>query len=250
MTPWVKRLIAANVVMYFVSLLDPVIPRALLLIPAQIPLRPWTIVTYMFLHAGLLHIFFNMLMLFFFGPRLEAKLGGQRFLTLYLVSGFLGALLSLFTPQAAIVGASGAVYGVMAAFALLWPREKVLLYFLFPIEIRVLMVAFVALSVFFVVTGGNSGIAHFAHLGGFLGGWVSLKWFDRTSPARRFRQRAAPSPTAASATDVRRWNTIPRNDLHPVNRDELDRVLDKISASGMESLTAAERAFLDRFSRS
>ncbi len=250
MTPWVTRLIFANAAMFLIANTVRGVYPLLAFVPAEILTHPWTPFTYMFLHAGFGHIFFNMLMLFFFGPRLEAHLGSRRFLTLYLVSGFLGALLSLFTPNAAIVGASGAVYGVMAAFALIWPREKVLLYFLFPIEIRVLMVAFLALSVYFVVSGNNSGIAHFAHLGGFLGGWLSLKWFEFTSSARRFKRQAAPPARTATPTDVRRWNTIPRNDLHPVNREELDRVLDKISASGMESLTAAERAFLDRFSRS
>src|SRR5882672_2321873 len=91
LTPWVTRLIVANVVVYLASMALPQLASLLVLVPTLVWVRPWTLVTYMFLHAGLSHIFFNMLGLFFFGPRLEAKLAGNQFLWLYLISGISGA---------------------------------------------------------------------------------------------------------------------------------------------------------------
>src|SRR5690242_21564887 len=122
LTPWVSRILFANVAIFLAQMFMPGFRELSAdvgaLIPAWLPYRPWTIVTYMFLHDGLGHIFFNMLSLYFFGPRLEAQLGGRRFVGLYLVSGIAGGLLSwVFTPGAAIVGASGAVLGVMLGSA-------------------------------------------------------------------------------------------------------------------------------------
>src|SRR5205807_7429701 len=124
-TPWVLRLIIANVAVFFLQQQSPDQLQALVLVPAQIPSHPWTVVTYMFLHAGMGHLFFNMLGLFFFGPRLELVIGGVRFLTLYFLSGIMGAALSLFTPTAGIIGASGAVFGVFYGYAHFWPRDKI-----------------------------------------------------------------------------------------------------------------------------
>jgi membrane associated rhomboid family serine protease len=248
MTPWVTRLIFANAGMFFASSVMPQIVLWLALVPAWVLVRPWSPFTYMFLHADLWHLLFNMLGLFFFGPRLEARLGGRRFLGLYFVSGLVGALLSVVTPYARIIGASGAVFGVFFAFAYFWPRERVWIWGIFPVEARVLVVAFTAFTLWAGFQGG-SGVAHFAHLGGFLGGWMYLKLSDRFSAAQRFKQKAAPAPSRPTGDgDVLRWQRIDRNDLHPVNREELDRVLDKISSEGLKSLTAAERAFLERFS--
>src|SRR5262245_15135140 len=108
LTPWVTRIIVATVVAYFTTMASPSLFGAMVLVPAFITTRPWTLVTYMFLHAGVGHLFFNMLSLFFFGPRLEARLAGNQFLFLYFISGITGGLLSyIFTPYSPIVGASG-----------------------------------------------------------------------------------------------------------------------------------------------
>ncbi len=126
MTKWVLRLIIANTMVFLLSMSTPTIVERLILVPVLIVQQPWTIVTYMFLHASFSHIFFNMLALFFFGPRLELVLGGQKFLLLYFISGMTGGVLSFFfTPHAAILGASGAVYGVMMGFAYFWPTESI-----------------------------------------------------------------------------------------------------------------------------
>lgn len=252
MNTWVARLILANVVVFFLQLsLPPEFTEPLVLVPALGLWRPWTFITYMFLHGGLGHLFFNMLSLFFFGPRLEARLGSRHFLALYFASGITGALLSLlFTPQAAIIGASGAVFGVLLGFAYYWPRDQILVWGIFPVESRVMVVVMTALALWggFGATGG--GIAHFAHLGGFAGGYVYLKLVQRRWGMEKFRRQTRPRgprlETPSGAMD--RWRRIKRDDLHEVNREELDRILDKISAQGLGSLTPGEREFLDRFS--
>lgn len=247
MTPWVTRLIFANAVMFLVTKSFPVVEWALVLVPGWMLVRPWTLVTYMFLHADLWHLLFNMLGLFFFGPRLEARLGGRRFLQLYFASGITGALLSLLTPSAAILGASGATFGVFLGYALYWPRERVYIWGVLPVEARVLVIVMTVLALYGGMTGGG-GIAHLAHLGGFLGGFLYLKWSERHTPAARFRAQAQPGLRAPTPSDVERWARIRPEGLHPVNREEYDRVIRKLREEGVAHLTAAERAFLDRFS--
>ncbi|HEX3158710.1 MAG TPA: rhomboid family intramembrane serine protease [Gemmatimonadaceae bacterium] len=262
MTPWVRNIIAANVAMFFLQQTVPGLTSALILVPGAVLERPWTLITYMFLHSerGLSHILFNMLGLFFLGPRVESKLGRNGFLGLYFVSGIAGALLSIFTTPAPILGASAAVFGVYLAFARYFPREKLYIWGILPIEARWFVVMMTVLTLWGGF-GGSSGIAHFAHLGGFVGGFLFLFWWDRHSPAASFRRKAAqvaPStgwqPTRwqpgndASSADLARWRGIKRDGMHSLNQEELDRVLDKISAGGLKSLTPDERAFLERMS--
>lgn len=246
MTPWVKRLIAMNVGMYLLSGAVPAVPDALVLIPALILSRPWTVVTYMFLHAGLWHLAFNMLALYFFGPRVESRLGGRHFLSLYGISGLVGALASLaFTPHAAIVGASGAIFGVMLGYARYWPRALIYIWGVVPIQARWFVIGMTALSLFGGFGGLQAGVAHFAHLGGFLGGFAYLSWVDRRSPTSRFRMRAA---VPVEPIDSEQWANIRLDELHPVNREEVARLLRKSATDGISSLTADERAALNRFS--
>jgi Rhomboid family len=138
MTPWVTRLLIANVALFALqSFLPPLLVEYLVFVPVYVFSRPWTIITYMFLHGGLSHILFNMLGLFFFGSRVESRLGERRFISLYLISGVFGALASLvFTPRAAVIGASAGVFGVMLAFAWFWPREKIYIWGVIPVEAR------------------------------------------------------------------------------------------------------------------
>jgi rhomboid family protein len=247
MTPWVTRLLIANAVMYVLSLVGPDLVSALMFVPAYVLMRPWTLVTYMFLHGGIWHLFFNMIGLFFFGPRLEVELGGRDFLLLYFISGLAGALFSFITPYVAIIGASGAVFGVLIGFAYYWPRDQIYIWGIIPVQARWLVAGMTLLSLWGGFGGGGDGIAHFAHLGGFAGGYLFLKWRDLTSRGARF-QRSMTVPAARSA-DIQRWKNIPREGLHEINRAELDRILEKLNVSGVASLTESERAFLDRFSQ-
>jgi len=255
MTPWVFRLLIANVAMFFVTASFPELYRALMLVPGWVLVRPWTLVTYMFLHAGFGHLFFNMIGLFFFGPRLEATLGSRDFLRLYLFSGLGGAAFSfLFAPQAAVVGASGAVFGILLAFALLWPREKIFIWGVLPVEARWLIGFLGAMALFSGVTGAQSGIAHFAHLGGFAGGWLYLRWRKRkrrpqvVSPQEN-GPRAPAIPGAAEREARKAWESIRLEELHELNRDEVEKLLTKLQVGGVRGLSPEERAFLDRMAR-
>jgi membrane associated rhomboid family serine protease len=250
-TPWVLRLILANVGVFFLQQTVPGVTEQFALYPPLAWREPWTFFTYMFLHGSMGHIFFNMLGLYFFGPRLEDRMGGRAFLGLYFASGLMGAVLSLFMSPAGVIGASGAVYGILLGYAWYWPRDQMLIWGIIPIEARYMVLVMTGLSLWFGAGGAGGGnVAHFAHLGGFLGGYLFLKLMGRRSGSERFKRRvAAPAPrleTTAGAMD--RWKKIKRDGLHEVNRDELDRILDKISASGISSLTPGEREFLDRFS--
>jgi membrane associated rhomboid family serine protease len=114
-TPVVRALLIANVAVFFVQYTMPALANAFVFVPRYILLRPWSVVTYMFLHGGLMHLAFNMFALYIFGPRVEERIGSRRFSTLYFVSGISGALLSfVFSPGAALVGASGGVAGCSA----------------------------------------------------------------------------------------------------------------------------------------
>ena len=240
-------LIFANVAIELLRQNAPGVERLLVLVPALIPVRPWSVVSYMFLHAGFSHLFFNMLALYFFGPRLEARLGGRRFLGLYFASGIAGALASLVTPYALIAGASGAVFGVMLGYAHFWPRDPIYLFFVLRLEARLLVVLMTAMALFGGLTG-QPGIANFAHLGGFAGGFLYLRWIELRSPAVQFRARAAVEVPRSSAADLDRWRSIRPDVLHPVNREEYERVMAKVAMAGAGSLTPDERSFLDRFS--
>lgn len=250
MTPWVTRLLVANVVMFALSftVLPGAITELMVFIPRAILTRPWTVVTYMFLHGGLTHILFNMLGLFFFGSRVEARLGERRFITLYLLSGVAGALASLiFTPRASVIGASAGVFGVMMAFAMFWPREKIYIWGVIPVEARILVLVTTAIALFSGWSGRSGGVAHFAHLGGYVGAWAYLVYLGRNSAQRKFKQRmSAVEPSVKRAVTLHR-DALNLNGVHPLTREEVDRILDKIGAEGMSSLTPEELRFLSNF---
>ena len=243
MTPWVLRLLIANVLMFFVQMTSPGVTSTLMFVPSEVLVHPWTIVTYMFLHGGFGHIFFNMLALYFFGPPVEQRLGGNRFITLYLISGIVGALFSI-VLGVPVIGASGAVMGVSLAFAKFWPRQQILIWGVLPVEARWLVLIYAAIDILGFAGYGTRGIANLAHLGGFAGALLYLLYLDRRQGARRFKAAAAPK---VSDSSLGAWQKVDRNSIHAVNRDEVDRILDKINASGIASLTPQERQFLSNF---
>ena len=243
MTPWVRTLLIANIAMFFLQQTVPGVYAAQVLVPALLLTRPWTAVTYMFLHAGIMHLLFNMLALYFVGPRVEQRLGSNRFISLYMISGISGALLSfVIAPDSPIVGASGAIFGVMLAFARFWPRDQFLIWGVIPIEARWLVALYTVMSLFQV----GSGIAHFAHLGGFVGAFLYLIFLEHNAGAKKFK-RTATAPAPAVDSTVKNWRNVDRGAIHAVNKEEVDRILDKISATGLASLTPQERVFLSNF---
>ena len=250
MTPWVARLLAANVVMFALGEAVDGLWLTLALRPRFVLQQPWTPITYMFVHAGLWHLFFNMLTLYFFGPRVEERLGSQRFITLYMLSGLGGAALSFLTPTVAIVGASGATFGVFLAFARFWPRDRILIWGIIPVEARVL----VLITTLYSLWGGTGSmggqIAHWAHLGGYAAAFLYLYWADRRSDRQRFKKRveaatfgSRPVVATSGAPD---FDSIKRDGLHALTLEELDRLRAKVAAEGVNALTPDERAFLHR----
>ena len=253
MSPWVQRLLAANLVIFLFSRISPAVALDFGFVPQLVLLRPWTLVTYAFLHAGWMHLLFNMLMLFFFGPRLEERLGSRTFIRFYLVCAVGGALLTFaFSPGAMVVGASGAIFGVVVGFARYWPRDTIYIWGVLPVQARILALFMVVSSLLAGVAGAQDGIAHFAHLGGLLAGWIFLRSWER----RRHRRVVEPSVRRQKASPVkdsetiRRWEAIPRDRLHEINREELDHLLRKAGKLGVRGLSSDERAFLDRMASS
>jgi membrane associated rhomboid family serine protease len=221
----------------------------------------WQPLTYLLLHGGFGHLLFNMLGLFFLGPEAERELGTRRFVTLYLMAGVLGGLgWILFDalqgwaaggPPGFCIGASGAVLGVVGAFAALFPERRItlLLFFVLPVSMtaRTMGIGFAAISLYIMLLGDRGGVAHAAHLFGLLAGYLY---------GRRQRFRPAPAPRSPS-TARGRWfraggrgpaDVLPFPTAQPPDAAEVDRILDKISTRGMGSLTARERETLDRAS--
>ena len=262
LTPWVKRLIAANVIMFVVTqYLVPGLSTYLAFYPHWAYLRamPWTFVTYMFVHASWSHLIFNMISFGFFGPRVEAQMGGRQFITMYFVAGLGGALLSLALSQVApypIVGASGAIFGVELVYAMLWPHDRIYIWGALPVEARWLVIGQTAYSIFggFGALGSfGGGVAHFAHLGGYVGAFLYLRWIDFRSPRRAYQRKIETATygkrgwgLSGDGEEIARWQAISRAGLHPMNVEELDRVIAKAKEHGVRSLTADERAFLHR----
>lgn len=139
--------------------------------------EPWQLVSYMFLHAGFAHIFFNLLALWMFGQAIENYWGTRRFSVYYFLTG-IGAGLSqlLIGAGAPTVGASGAVYGILLAFGMMFPERPIMLLFPpIPIKAKYFVLIFGGIELFSGVTGTSAGIAHFAHLGGMLVGYILIK---------------------------------------------------------------------------
>ncbi len=260
MTPWIRKLVIANAAVYLITANTAVGPiltnlMALHTHPLLVLRQPWSPITYMFVHASFMHIFFNMLVLFFFGPRLEMRLGGARFIRLYFLSGLAGAVLSMafaMGPPVSIIGASGAVYGVLMGFAVLWPRDAIYIWGIVPVQARWLVGVMTAMTVFFGFGGAQDGVAHFAHLGGFLGGYLYMRRIERNAPHRKFKEQAYAADRrrpGRDGEDVRRWTNIQLEGLHEVNRDEVERLQGKIEELGVATLTREARDFLNRFSR-
>ncbi len=260
LTPWVKRLLVANTVAFFLTLIigaDPIF-RWFAFAPSRALIQPWSAVTYMFLHGNFWHLFVNMLILFFFGPPLENKWGSREFVKYYLICGLGGAALSFLFVPFWIVGASAATLGLMLAFALNWPNAPIYIWGIFPVKAKWLV------GFFFVVdllgafgSGSGGGIAHFAHLGGVITGLVYLKsgWIlsslgkkqSGRRRARRFaivREEAPGRETGQEKEAPPVWSSEDEAML-----DRVDKILDKISAEGMSSLTPDERRILDEVSK-
>ena len=263
-TPWVGRFIIANAVVLLLMMTlftSREVFQLLQFSPRTAFTRPWTFVSYMFVHGGLLHLLGNMLMLFVFGTAVEGRMGSRNFLLYYLFCGVGAAVFSLLLagimPMGAFVGASGAVLGVAVAFAMYWPDAEIIVFPIpVPIKARTLVIGLVALDIIASQLWPNDGVAHLAHVGGALFGYLyfRVQSLSRRSPGAPARavERVVMVQSGSSEPD-RRTPVTPmrprrRADADPVAA-EVDRVLDKISEKGISSLTAAERRFLDEVAK-
>lgn len=149
----------------FILQLVPGYFDALKLVPGEVLTHPWTLITHMFLHVGFFHLFFNMMVLFFFGPELERRAGKATFLRVYFIAGIVAALGYSLTSSQPVVGASGAIMGVFAALAVIAPEIRVYVYFI-PMRIVHALILFTLVDFLFI--GANDMVAHTAHLTGIL----------------------------------------------------------------------------------
>ncbi len=225
----------------------------------------WQLFSYMFIHAGFTHILFNMLALWMFGMELEHVWGSRKFLIYYLLCGFGGGLANLliapmFTSVGPTVGASGAVYGVLLAFGMMFPERPIYIYFLLPIKAKYFVVMYMAFEIFSI--GSMDGIAHFAHLGGALVGFLYLMadGYQFGSPYHLpksgdniFSRMTGFGQTATKPDD--RYGDISDVKVYDLKEEtrkmdeqkaqiQIDEILDKISQNGYQSLNEEEKKIL------
>ena len=282
MTRAVQWLLALNIAVYFLqlTLFSPdAVFSALALDPARFPNSWWTIVTYMFVHAWLAHLAFNLFTLWMFGPRLEHAWGTRTFTQFYLWCGLGGAVAHLlFAQHSSVIGASGAISGVLVAYAIHWPDEEVYLFGVIPMKSRWLIAAMIGMNIIFALSP-SSRIDWTAHVGGMGFGWLFLKlyslggldrvrgWVSSVPDESEDMPRAVPR-TRSSMQDrgrgvdevVARSNAVVLRDSKPLVRvpkretpqeyaARVNIVLDKISQQGIASLTRDERRLLEDMSR-
>ncbi len=302
MTPGVKALLLANVAIYIVQTLMRDTINGIGPITGMFGFIPyeaffhgqvWRFVTYMFLHGGLTHILFNMIGLWMFGTQIESHWGRGPFLLYYLVCGLGGAftygLFKIFGMEAAIpmVGASGAVYGILLAYGMMFPDAVILVAMILPMKAKYAVVLFGLIELLSSISGSSSGVAHVAHLGGMGAGFVFLKMMIPSlragtglrNPWRQWRgkrrlkvvrpearaggfggngssQRPAggPSPSydrgpSDRAQADRTQSERAQSDRAQSDRAQVDAILDKISRDGLHSLTPQEQEILRRAGR-
>jgi membrane associated rhomboid family serine protease len=228
---------------------------------------PWQLVTYQFMHANFPHLLYNMFGLWMFGMEVEHVWGSRRFLGFYLLCGIAAGVSQLILapflePTSVIsitgagiptVGASGAVYAVLVAFAMMFPDRYIFIYFLLPIKAKYLIVALIAFGVLSI--GDQGAVANLAHLGGAAAGFVYVIYLSRRFPfqgtverigwwmnSRRHRRREEPYQEIVDAK-VFDINEKPKTEQE-LNQMKIDEILDKISRGGYQSLTEEEKKIL------
>ena len=224
----------------------------------------WQLFTFQFLHAGLFHLAFNLLALWFFGRPVEARLGTGNFLKVYFAGGVLGGILQTalgwifpdYFGLAPVVGASAGICALIAAFALMEPEAMIIL-LVFPMKAKYLLWIETGIALFFTLVPVRSGVAHAAHLGGIIAGYAFIRWslydFSLSFNWHPLRNRARRRQLVKAATVKpafwkSKGSTVPQPErVEPeefISR-EVDPILDKISAHGLQSLTPREKQILE-----
>lgn len=219
--------------------------------------EPWRLVTYLFLHGGFFHLAFNMLWLWWMGQMVEQVLGSKMFILIYFGAGIGGALINLsltwIWPGNLTIGASGAVFGIMVAFAKIYPTMPIQLFLLPPLEARFVVAGLILFDIIMQTSGTGGNTARLVHIGGALVGWMIIsayykgfhldRWFQGWT-ARFKKIPVSKSPKNKSMRSVSDAVIIKDGDTN-----ELDRILDKIAQSGYDGLTAEEKKTLFELSR-
>lgn len=229
----------------------------------------WQLITYQFMHGGFGHIFFNMFALWMFGMEIENLWGSQKFLIFYLLCGVAAGLFQLFLPPlfgelvAPTIGASGAIYGVLIAFGLLFPDRYIYIYFLLPVKAKYL-IGFLIILEFLLVNSAGSEIAHLAHLGGAIAGFIFIMLDSSIDiPLKRSWNRSGHSSSSGTGftnpfsgigekfkkrygnnIEEAKYYDIEDKKDEKISQAEIDKILDKISASGYQNLTEREKKIL------
>ncbi len=204
----------------------------------------WQPVTYMFLHGGLLHLLFNLFMLWTLGEEIENRWGTRAFLGYYLLCGLGAAGFNLLLdPRSSlpVIGASGAIYGLLVAFAMMFPMSVFYIYFLIPMRAWQAIILFAGLEFLIGFSGSHSRMANFAHLGGMATGFLYLKSRTFRYDMKRWRGRLGDW----ADTRAERKRGVAFHELG----QEVDRILEKISKEGINSLTREEQNLMERYSR-
>jgi len=241
--------------------------------------KPWQVFTYMYMHGGFSHLFFNMFALWMFGMELENLWGSKTFFIFYTVCGvgaglaniLIAPLFTTIAPNVPTVGASGSIYGVLIAFGMLFPNRLIYIYFMLPIKAKYLVVIYILIEVFAVASQSQSGIAHFAHLGGGVVGFLYVYFILNKGKPMQFRDQNKTSNVFDNFKDM--FEKKKKEDDPPyqqpkniydanfedltkskyeddMKRDEreihvkIDAILDKLSANGYGSLTEEEKRVL------
>ncbi len=257
MPPVVKSLLLLNIAAFIVDSLLHLSPLLGLWYWGYPMFQPFQFVTYMFMHAGFTHIFFNMFALWMFGRIMEQVWGGKRFLLYYMVCGIgaglvqeMGQAAGIISTQAMTIGASGAVYGILLAFGMTFPNERLFIIpFPFPIKAKWFVCLYAGIEILEGISG-QDGVAHFAHLGGMLFGLLLIMYW-RNAALRKsihFGENFWSKPSAATTMHVSYNDNYTKdyeyNSRRKARADEIDRILDKVRMGGYQSLTESEKQTL------
>jgi len=258
----VKTLLIANAAVFVVTLFLPHIPWNVYfgLIPALVTYKfmVWQFFTYMFLHGGFSHILFNMFALWMFGVELEYNWGTRDFIKFYLTCGvgggilvWLTAFMGLSSWTSPTIGASGAIFGILVAYGMMWPDRLIFIFGILPMKALHFVIIFGAIDLFQGLSRTAGNIAVFAHVGGGVTGFIYLKYGWRIfihleNAVNRFKARKFTVTEGGKSSSPPQSN---RDGTYADMDDEVDRILDKIAREGMDSLDDREKRILERASK-
>jgi len=248
-TDGIKFLIITNVIVFIITLVEPF--RSIFvyyfgLIPYHTwsKFHIWQPVTYMFLHGGFFHVLLNMFGLWMFGTELEMIWGKKEFLKFYFVTGIGAGIISVIiqpTSTIPIIGASGAIYGILLAYGMRFPERVVYIYGLFPIKVKYLVLIFGGIEFFSSITPSTDGIAHFAHLSGMIIGYFYLRYFMKNNYFGRNNFGLKDIPKMLNDLIVY-FKAKKKNRSEKKNSQmEIDDILEKLSKEGYDKLTKEEK---------